>query len=65
MFERAFVECAAFVVAPHVYFAETLESFVQDIGRARPTLFISVPRLWVKFQQGVLQSCRRRSSTCC
>ncbi len=54
VFERAFVECAAFVVAPHVYFAETLESFVQDIGRARPTLFISVPRLWVKFQQGVL-----------
>lgn len=54
VFERAFVECASFVAGPHVYFAETLDSFVQDVRRARPTLFISVPRLWVKFQHGVL-----------
>jgi long-chain acyl-CoA synthetase len=54
VFERAFVECASFVAGPRVYFAETLESFVQDVRRARPTLFISVPRLWVKFQHGVL-----------
>jgi long-subunit acyl-CoA synthetase (AMP-forming) len=26
---------------------------VTDLKRARPTLFISVPRLWLKFQQGV------------
>jgi len=26
---------------------------LQDLRRARPTLFISVPRLWLKFQQGV------------
>jgi long-chain acyl-CoA synthetase len=26
---------------------------VQDLQRARPTLFISVPRLWLKFHQGV------------
>jgi long-chain acyl-CoA synthetase len=55
VFERSFVECAAFVAGPHVYFAETLDSFVQDMNRARPTLFISVPRLWVKFQQGVFK----------
>ena len=54
VFERAFVESAAFIAAPHIYFAETLDSFVADVRRARPTLFISVPRLWVKFQQGVL-----------
>lgn len=54
VFERAFVECASFVAGPHVFFAETLESFVTDVRRARPTLFISVPRLWVKFQHGVL-----------
>ncbi|HWS74121.1 MAG TPA: AMP-binding protein, partial [Quisquiliibacterium sp.] len=53
VFERAFVECASFVAGPHVFFAETLDSFVQDVRRARPTLFISVPRLWVKFQHGV------------
>ena len=37
----------------HVFFAEALETFLQDLQRARPTLFGSVPRLWLKFQQGV------------
>lgn len=37
----------------HLYFAESLESFMQDLQRARPTLFCSVPRLWMKFQSGV------------
>ena len=37
----------------HVFFAESLETFVSDIQRARPTVFFAVPRLWVKFQQGV------------
>ena len=54
VFERAFVECYSYVVGnTHVYFAETLETFVADLNRARPTLFISVPRLWLKFMQGV------------
>ncbi|MBK7281003.1 hypothetical protein [Candidatus Aalborgicola defluviihabitans] len=26
---------------------------MQDLQRARPTIFFSVPRLWVKFQHGV------------
>jgi long-subunit acyl-CoA synthetase (AMP-forming) len=54
VFERAFVEAASFVASPHVFFSESLDTFVADVRRARPTLFISVPRLWVKFQQGVL-----------
>ena len=29
------------------------ETFTADLQRARPTVFFSVPRLWVKFQQGV------------
>jgi long-subunit acyl-CoA synthetase (AMP-forming) len=53
VFERAYVECATFVSGSHVFFAESLETFVADLKRARPTLFISVPRLWLKFQQGV------------
>ena len=28
---------------------------MQDVQRARPTVFHSVPRLWLKFQQGVLK----------
>ena len=54
IFERAWVECAGFVMARgHIFFAESLDTFVQDLQRARPTVFISVPRLWLKFQQGV------------
>jgi long-subunit acyl-CoA synthetase (AMP-forming) len=53
VFERAYIECASFVAGCHVYFAEALDTFVADIQRARPTVFISVPRLWLKFQQGV------------
>jgi long-subunit acyl-CoA synthetase (AMP-forming) len=34
-------------------FVESLKSFPDDLRRASPTIFISVPRLWVKFQSGV------------
>ncbi len=53
-FERAWVEASSLCDGrARVYFAESLETFVDDLRRARPTLFISVPRLWLKFQQGV------------
>ena len=53
-FERAWVECALLQSGRgRVYFAESLATFMDDIKRARPTHFISVPRLWTKFQQGV------------
>ncbi len=38
-----------------LYFAESLATFTDDIRRARPTHFVSVPRLWLKFQQGVFE----------
>jgi len=53
--ERATVECASFYSGTHIYFADSLDTFLQDLRRARPTLFISVPRLWLKFQMGVFQ----------
>jgi len=53
-FERTWIEGSTLVGGDtRVYFADTLQSFVEDVKRARPTLFISVPRLWLKFQQGV------------
>ena len=51
--ERALVEHGLLATGMHVFFADTLDTFVADIQRARPTVFFSVPRLWVKFQQGV------------
>jgi long-subunit acyl-CoA synthetase (AMP-forming) len=53
-FERSWVEASSLIDGnTHIYFAESLDTFLQDLQRARPTLFISVPRLWLKFQQGV------------
>jgi long-chain acyl-CoA synthetase len=49
----------------HVFFAESLDTFTADLQRARPTVFFSVPRLWVKFQQGVQPRCRRPSWSGC
>ncbi|RLC11400.1 MAG: AMP-binding acetyl-CoA synthetase [Deltaproteobacteria bacterium] len=54
-FERWILESHALFVGSHVFFAESLDTFLQDLQRARPTLFISVPRLWLKFQLGVFQ----------
>jgi long-chain acyl-CoA synthetase len=51
--ERMLVEQASLRYGAHVFFAEALDTFVQDLQRAQPTVFFSVPRLWVKFQQGV------------
>ena len=51
--ERAAVEIPSMKVGYRVFFAESLDTFLDDLRRARPTLFISVPRLWSKFQQGV------------
>jgi long-subunit acyl-CoA synthetase (AMP-forming) len=53
-YERAWVEVASLLDGDtHLFFAESLDTFLQDLQRARPTLFLSVPRLWLKFQQGV------------
>jgi long-chain acyl-CoA synthetase len=51
--ERALVEHGLLATGMHIYFAESLETFTSDLQRARPTVFFSVPRLWVKFQQGI------------
>lgn len=51
--ERVLIEHGLLATGFRVHFAESLDTFAEDLRRARPTLFFSVPRLWVKFQQGV------------
>jgi long-subunit acyl-CoA synthetase (AMP-forming) len=54
VFERAWLECASLVDGTgQIYFCETQDTFLQDLNRARPNSFISVPRLWQIFQQSV------------
>lgn len=59
-FERYVVETGTIGKGFHVFFAESLDTFVEDIKRARPTLFVSVPRLWQKFQLGVFSKMPER-----
>jgi len=53
VFERYFVELQGFRSGMELFFAESLDTFVADLNRAQPTIFLSVPRLWLKFQLGV------------
>lgn len=55
VFERSCVDFTSLVGRSHLFFAESLDTFVQDLNRCKPTLFVSVPRLWLKFQLGVLK----------
>ena len=52
--ERSFVEMSSLFYGIEIYFAESLDTFVDDIRRARPTVLFAVPRIWTKFQMGVL-----------
>ncbi|GAB6908984.1 AMP-binding acetyl-CoA synthetase [Desulfosarcina cetonica] len=54
-YERLVIQAHGLYAGAPVFFAESLDTFIHDLQRARPTLFASVPRLWVKFQQGVFQ----------
>jgi len=52
--ERALIEYASLYSGSTVTFIESLETFVDDLKNAKVTSFISVPRLWMKFQAGIL-----------
>jgi|SRR5579871_1964736 len=53
--ERAGLEFPALQLGSRLFFTEGIETFLADLHRARPTLFLSVPRLLLKFQQGVFE----------
>ncbi|CAH0995805.1 Long-chain-fatty-acid--CoA ligase FadD15 [Emticicia aquatica] len=52
--ERNIIEAAAVTIGGTIYFAETLESFAKNLADAKPTHFLAVPRIWTKFQLGIL-----------
>ena len=53
--ERNFVEFAATAAGGTIYFVEHLDTFSKNLASARPTHFLAVPRIWAKFQEGILQ----------
>lgn len=51
--ERMVIVGPSMYAGGRIYFAESLKTFAHDLKAAKPTIFGSVPRLWVKFQSGV------------
>ncbi len=51
--ERVLIQGPAVFRGYECFFVESLSTFQRDLAYARPTAFLSVPRLWVKFQTGV------------
>jgi long-subunit acyl-CoA synthetase (AMP-forming) len=52
--ERLLVQMCSLYVGGRVFFAENLETFSENLAFASPTVFLGVPRIWTKFQQGIL-----------
>jgi long-subunit acyl-CoA synthetase (AMP-forming) len=52
--ERSVIECVSFMVGYEVFFVESLDTFIDDLRYAKPNGFLSVPRLWSKFQAQIL-----------
>ena len=52
--ERLLVEMCSLYTGSRVNFAESLETFSANLSHVSPTVFLGVPRIWTKFQQGIL-----------
>lgn len=51
--ERVYIFGSSVMAGMQVAFPESLDTFIDDVKMHRPTLFISVPRLWTLFQQRI------------
>lgn len=52
--ERVVSEISPIVAGSEVSFSESLDSFAKNLQSVKPTQFFAVPRIWAKFQQGIL-----------
>jgi long-chain acyl-CoA synthetase len=53
--ERLLVEIGSIYAGGQIFFAESIDTFADDMKHAKPTMFLSVPRLWEKFKEKILQ----------
>ncbi|CAN5541854.1 AMP-binding protein [soil metagenome] len=52
--ERAYIEMVVLYSGGNISFAESLEKFPKNLSEVKPVLFGGVPRIYAKFQEGVL-----------
>ncbi len=53
--ERMLVECGAVFTGSTVYFVESMDTFAKNLSDTKPTVFLAVPRIWEKLQEGILK----------
>ena len=53
--ERVYVLGASLYGGVQVGFAQSLDTFIDDVKAISPTVFISVPRLWTNFRSRILE----------
>ena len=52
--ERIVVEFTVLRFGGTISFAESLDTFGTNLASVQPTVFFAVPRIWMKFQMGIL-----------
>lgn len=52
--ERMLVEMGGIYTGGSLSFAESLDTFPANLKDTQPTIFLAVPRIWTKFQMGIL-----------
>ncbi|BEE17406.1 long-chain acyl-CoA synthetase [Aeromonas enteropelogenes] len=53
--ERVYIYGGSLFGGATIAFPESLDTFIDDVKRCRPTVFISVPRLWAMFRIKILE----------
>ena len=53
--ERALIELGGLYGGGKIYFVESMDTFAENMRSASPTVFFSVPRLWQKFHDAILE----------
>lgn len=59
--ERVYIFGSSIMGGVPTAFPESLDTFIEDVKMHRPTLFISVPRLWTLFQQRIQDKLPQKS----
>jgi len=58
--EKMLVKCGAIFTGSTIYFVESQDTFTANLVHTQPTVFLAVPRIWEKMQEGVLSKMPQR-----
>lgn len=58
--ERQFIEMQSLLSGMTIYFVQSRATFIDDLRRARPTLFLGTPAIWQQLRQGAMRRAQHR-----